>query len=94
MLARAELTHRADFSSKNGNGVPEKIAALAMRKLVELADEFQIKVGKPVEDEEHHTWSLCFTDAQGATRCDRLDAGFQPRVPPDDGEVLAHQGVS
>ena len=23
----------------------------------------------PVEDEEHHTWSVCFTDAQGATRC-------------------------
>jgi DNA gyrase subunit B len=22
-----------------------------------------------VEDEEHHTWSVCFTDAQGATRC-------------------------
>jgi DNA gyrase subunit B len=23
----------------------------------------------PVEDEEHHTWSICFTDSQGATRC-------------------------
>jgi DNA gyrase subunit B len=67
MLARAELTHRTDFSAKNGNGVPEKIAALHAQ-LVELADEFQIKVGKPVEDEEHHTWSVCFTDAQGATR--------------------------
>jgi len=22
-----------------------------------------------VEDEEHHTWSVCYTDAQGATRC-------------------------
>jgi DNA gyrase subunit B len=22
-----------------------------------------------VEDEEHHTWSICFTDSQGATRC-------------------------
>ncbi len=31
--------------------------------------EFQFKVNKPVEDEEHHTWSICFTDAQGATRC-------------------------
>jgi DNA gyrase subunit B len=68
MLARAELTHRADFASKNGGEVPEKIAALHER-LVELADEFQFKVGKPVEDEEHHTWSVCFTDAQGATRC-------------------------
>jgi len=68
MLARAELTHRADFASKNGDEVPEKISALHAQ-LVELADEFQFKVGKPVEDEEHHTWSICFTDAQGATRC-------------------------
>jgi DNA gyrase subunit B len=68
MLARAELTHRADFASKNGKEVPEKLAALH-EQLVELADEFQIKVGKPVEDEEHHTWSVCFTDAQGAMRC-------------------------
>jgi DNA gyrase subunit B len=22
-----------------------------------------------VEDEEHHTWSVCYTDTQGATRC-------------------------
>ena len=68
LLARAELTHRADFASKNGKQVPEKIAALHAQ-LTELADEFQIKVNKPVEDEEHHTWSICFTDAQGAMRC-------------------------
>ena len=68
MLARAELTHRADFASKNGGEVPEKLAVLHTQ-LVELADEFQFKVSKPVEDEEHHTWSICFTDAQGATRC-------------------------
>jgi len=68
MLARAELTHRADFASKDGKEVPEKIAALHA-KLIELSDEFQFKVAKPVEDEEHHTWSVCFTDAQGATRC-------------------------
>jgi DNA gyrase subunit B len=67
MLARAELTHRADFASKDGKEVPEKIAALHAR-LIDLADEFQFKVAKPVEDEEHHTWSVCFTDAQGATR--------------------------
>ena len=93
MLARAELTHRADFASKNGDEVPEKIAALHAQ-LVELADEFQFKVGKPVEDEEHHTWSICFTDAQGADALHRLDACLQPRVPPDDVEVLAHQGIS
>ena len=38
-------------------------------ELTEVADEFQFKVAEPVEDEEHHTWSICFTDAQGATRC-------------------------
>ncbi|MGH9607079.1 MAG: DNA topoisomerase (ATP-hydrolyzing) subunit B [Terracidiphilus sp.] len=68
LLARAELTHRADFTSKDGSEVPEKLAALHAR-LTELADEFQIKLAKPVEDDEHHTWSVCFTDSQGATRC-------------------------
>ena len=33
---------------------------------------------EPVEDEEHHTWSICFTDAQGADALHRLDAGFEP----------------
>ena len=68
LLARAELTHRADFTSKTGSDVPAKIAQLH-EQLVELADEFQIKVQKPVEDEEHHTWSICYSDTQGATRC-------------------------
>ncbi len=68
LLARAELTHRADFSSKNEGEVPEKIAAL-QKKLAEFADEFEYKLGEPVQDEEHHTWSICFTDSQGATRC-------------------------
>jgi DNA gyrase subunit B len=68
LLARAELTHRTDFASTDGKKVPEKIAALHA-KLTELADDFQFKIAKPVEDEEHHTWSVCFTDAQGATRC-------------------------
>ena len=67
LLARAELTHRADFTSRTGSDVPEKLAALHAQ-LSELADEFQFKLGDPVEDEEHHTWSICFTDAQGATR--------------------------
>ncbi|MFP5250060.1 MAG: toprim domain-containing protein, partial [Acidobacteriota bacterium] len=68
LLARAELTHRADFSSKSEGDVPEKIAALHAT-LAALADDFQFKLGDPVQDEEHHTWSICFTDAQGATRC-------------------------
>jgi DNA gyrase subunit B len=68
LITRAELTQRADFSSKSEGNVPEKIAALR-EKLIEIADEFEIKVHEPVEDEEHHTWSICFTDSQGASRC-------------------------
>jgi DNA gyrase subunit B len=68
MLARAELIHRADFASQAASNVPPKLEALHAQ-LIELADEFQFKVANPIEDEEHHTWSVCFTDAQGATRC-------------------------
>ena len=68
LLARAELIHRADFSSKNGDEVPEKLAEL-YAELTGLAAEYEIKVAEPVKDEEHHTWSICFTNAQAATRC-------------------------
>jgi DNA gyrase subunit B len=68
LLARAELTHRADFASKAESEIPEKVLLL-QTQLAEMADEFQFKLHEPVEDEEHHTWSICFTDAQGATRC-------------------------
>ena len=68
MLARAELTQRTDFASKDGKGTPEKITALHKR-LVELADEFQFKrIDKPLEDEEHHTWSIKIVDSQGLER--------------------------
>jgi DNA gyrase subunit B len=68
LLARAELVHRADFASKAESDVPPKLAKV-YEELTQLADEFQFKVNEPMEDEEHHTWSICFTDAQGATRC-------------------------
>jgi DNA gyrase subunit B len=68
LLARAELIHRADFASKEESDVPPKLAQLH-KELSAVADEFQFKVADPVEDEEHHTWSICFTDSQGATRC-------------------------
>ena len=68
MLARAELTHRSDFASKAEDEVPEKLGKLHA-DLSELAEEFQFKVADPVQDEEHQTWSICFTDSQGATRC-------------------------
>jgi DNA gyrase subunit B len=68
LLARAELTHRADFASKAENDIPPKLERLHA-ELVEQAEEFQFKVHDPMQDEEHHTWSVCFTDSQGATRC-------------------------
>ncbi len=68
LLARTELTHRNDFTSANNGDLPAKIARL-QEELKQHAGEFQIKLHDPVQDEEHHTWSLCFTDAQGATRC-------------------------
>jgi DNA gyrase subunit B len=68
LLARAELVHRSDFASKSESEMPEKLQSLH-QQLAELADEFQFKLSPPVEDEEHHTWSICFTDTQGATRC-------------------------
>ena len=68
LLARAELVHRADFTSKAESEVPPKLVALH-EELTELKDEFQFKsVSDPVEDEEHHTWSISFVDSQGATR--------------------------
>jgi len=69
LLARAELLHRADFTSKAESDVPPKLMKLH-EEITELKDEFQFKsISAPVEDEEHHTWSLCFTDSQGAHRC-------------------------
>jgi DNA gyrase subunit B len=68
LLARAELVHRADFASKTESEVPPKLVALH-EQLTGLKDEFQFKaVNPPAEDEEHHTWSISITDAQGATR--------------------------
>src|ERR1700723_1972668 len=68
LLARAELVHRADFASKAESEVPPKLVAL-YEQLTALKDEFQFKaVNPPAEEEENHTWSISFTDAQGATR--------------------------
>src|ERR1700751_1942660 len=68
LIAHAELIHRSDFASKNGKETPEKLASLHA-ELAEMKDEFQIQLHKPVEDEEHHPWTVCFTDSQGATPC-------------------------
>ncbi len=53
---------RSDFET------PEKLAEMATR-LKAMAPEFKFKaVGEPVKDEEHGTYSLDYTDAQGAVR--------------------------
>src|SRR6202451_431071 len=63
LLARSEFVHRADFASKAESEVPPKLVAL-YEQLTALKDEFQFKaVNPPAEDEEHHTWSISFTDA-------------------------------
>jgi DNA gyrase subunit B len=68
LLARAEMVHRADFTSKSESEIPPKLAALRA-ELAERSDEFGFKaLSETVEDEEHHTWSFSFTDAQGAVR--------------------------
>jgi DNA gyrase subunit B len=65
LLAAAELTKRVDFESKT------KLDGL-YKELEKIQKKYQFKgLQKPVQDEEHQTWSLCFTDAQGAER--RID---------------------
>ncbi|HEY1809312.1 MAG TPA: DNA topoisomerase (ATP-hydrolyzing) subunit B [Acidobacteriaceae bacterium] len=62
LLAKAELTKRADFENKT------KLEGL-YKDLEKIQKKYQFKaLNKPVQDEEHQTWSLHFTDAQGADR--------------------------
>ena len=92
LLARAELIHRADFASKAESEVPAKLAALHA-ELTELADEFQFKVAESGRGRgAPHLVGLLYRCA-GRHALHRLDPRLQPRVPPDDVEVLAHQGI-
>ena len=62
LLAKAELTKRADFENVT------KLEKL-YKELEKIQKKYQFKgLQKPVQDEEHQTWSLCFVDAQGAER--------------------------
>ena len=70
LLAKLELVKRTDFEGAAG-AAPAKLIKLHA-KLEALAKKYQFKsVGQPVHDEEHQTYSLSFTDAQGAER--RID---------------------
>jgi DNA gyrase subunit B len=71
LLAKAELTKRTDFEATAEDGAPLKLVELRTA-LASLSEQFQFRaLGEPERDEEHHTWSLTFTDAQGAVR--RID---------------------
>ncbi|MDR3741738.1 MAG: DNA topoisomerase (ATP-hydrolyzing) subunit B [Terracidiphilus sp.] len=88
LLARAELTHRSDFASKNEGDIPEKLAALHAQ-LTERSEDFGFKaLNTPVEDEEHHTWSISFVDTQGAER--RID--WTLASSPEFRQMMAKYG--
>ncbi|MFL6428025.1 MAG: DNA topoisomerase (ATP-hydrolyzing) subunit B [Acidobacteriaceae bacterium] len=67
LLAKLELIRRGDFESSDGK-VPSKLAQLH-KALTAMKKTYQFKdVIEPALDEEHQTWSVSFTDAQGALR--------------------------
>jgi DNA gyrase subunit B len=67
LLAKLELVRRSDFEGDKDQP-PAKLNALH-RELEAIAKQYQFRaVGAPLYDEEHQTWSLSFTDAQGAER--------------------------
>src|ERR1700735_3228150 len=62
LLAHAELAKRVDFENV------KKLEGL-YKELEKIQKKYQFKrIDKPVQDEEHQTWSLSFVDAQGAER--------------------------
>ena len=70
LLAKLELIRRGDFESSDGKA-PGKLAQLH-KALTAMKKGYQFKdITDPVLDEEHRTWSVSFTDAQGALR--RID---------------------
>ncbi|MHB1021308.1 MAG: DNA topoisomerase (ATP-hydrolyzing) subunit B [Acidobacteriaceae bacterium] len=67
LLAKLELVKRVDFEGAV-DAPPAKIKQLH-DELEKMAKQYQFKaVHAPVFDEEHQTFSLSFTDAQGAER--------------------------
>jgi len=66
LLPKFELLRRSDFESEGV--VPPKLAKLHA-ELVKMTKQFQFKaVAAPRYEEEHRTWSVSFTDSQGAER--------------------------
>jgi DNA gyrase subunit B len=66
LLPRLELMRRGDFEAEGA--APAKISKLHS-ELEKISKRFQFRgVSKPRYDEEHRTWSVSFTDSQGAER--------------------------
>ena len=69
LLPRLELMRRTDFE---GAGSPPTKLKKLHEELEKMARLYQFKkLSQPAYDEEHQTWSVSFTDAQGAER--RID---------------------
>ncbi|MBV8673217.1 MAG: DNA gyrase subunit B, partial [Acidobacteriaceae bacterium] len=67
LLAQSELVRRSDFEGPTGMP-PAKLKSLHT-DLEKIQKKYQFKaLSQPMFDEEHQTWSLTFTDAQGAER--------------------------
>ncbi|MFP5227141.1 MAG: DNA topoisomerase (ATP-hydrolyzing) subunit B [Acidobacteriota bacterium] len=82
LLAKAELTKRVDFENKT------KLDGL-YKDLEKIQKKYQFKgLEKPVQDEEHQTWSLSFTNAQGAER--RIDWALAST--PEYRQMMAKHG--
>jgi len=65
LLAKQELVRRSDFE---GESVPAKLKSVHS-ELTKLQKKYQFKaLSAPVRDEEHQTWSMSYTDSQGAER--------------------------
>jgi DNA gyrase subunit B len=87
LLPRFELMKRTDFE---GDGaVPPKLAKLHA-ELQKMAKRFEFKaVAAPRYEEEHRTWSVSFTDSQGAER--RVD--WTLASSPEYRQMMAKYGL-
>ena len=93
MLARAELMHRSDFASKNGNEVPEKLQSL-YEQLKEVARRIPVEAQQAGGGRRApHLVRLLYGFA-GRDALHRLRPGLESRVPADDVEVHADQAIS
>ena len=84
-----DSARRVDFESA------EQAGRRCRQKLKAMAEAYQFKaVGDVVLDEEHQTYSVSFTDAQGAVR--KIDWALATAAgePADAGQACADQGAS